>query len=54
MVVERLMTAASTSLSAEANPSADAGDSERSPYRLHYLRHSTPVPSISTISADIP
>jgi hypothetical protein len=43
--------------SAWANPGADeceCGDGEERANGLHYLRHSTPHPSMSTISADTP
>ena len=50
-----MMKAAPISLSAWANPGADdgeCGDGEERPNGRHYLRHSTPVRSMSTISAD--
>jgi hypothetical protein len=52
-----MMKLAPISLSACANPGADeveCGDGEERPNGLYYLRHSTPVQSISTISADTP
>ena len=52
-----MMKAAPISPSAWANPSADEGergDGEERLDGLHYLRHSAPLPSMSTISADTP
>jgi hypothetical protein len=57
VLVGAMMKLAPISVSAWANPGADegeCGDGEERPNGLHNLRHSTPLPSMSTISADTP